>query len=56
MIIAGGYSYPDGDSHDDILEYDPEEDSMLPVGQMTQARSWHAVSVVQVQHYTKWCQ
>ena len=52
-MIAGGYDN-DGNS-DDILEYDPEEDSMVHVGQMTQARSYHAISVVQAQDYTKWC-
>ena len=49
IIIAGGYDY-DGDrnSYDDILEYNPDEDSMVVVGRMSQARYYHAVSVVQV--------
>ena len=53
LIIAGGYG---GGYRDDILEYDPDEDSMVPVGHMTQARSYHALSVVQVQDYVQWCQ
>ena len=40
---------------DDILEYDPEQDSMVPVGQKIKARAYHAVSVVKVQDYAKWC-
>ena len=52
---AGGYA-GDGDYYDDILEYDPEEDSIIPVGQMTQPRVYHAVSVVQAQDYAMWCQ
>ena len=34
------------------LEYNPAEDSILSLGEMTQARDYHAVSVVQV----LWCQ
>ena len=57
IIIAGGKDdEPFNDDYDGILEYDPEEDSMVPVGHMTQARSYHAVSVVQVQDYAQWCQ
>ena len=53
IIIAGGE-----DVHfsgfKDILEYDPIEDSMVVVGQMTQIRSAHAVNVVQVKDYAQW--
>ena len=54
--IAGGrpYAKPYGQP-DDILEYDPEQDSMVPVGQKLKARANHAVSVVKVQDYAKWC-
>ena len=51
---AGGYA-GDGDYYDDILEYDPEEDSMVLVGEMIQARSYHAISVVQAKDYATWC-
>ena len=53
MYISGGYD--DDGNFVDILEYDPEEDSMLLVGEMIQARSYHAISVVQAQHYAMWC-
>ena len=46
----GVYNY-----YDDILEYEPEEDSILLVGRMTQARVYHAVSVVEAQDYVPWC-
>ena len=44
-----------GRTYDDILEYDPEEDSITTVGQMTQARVEHAVTVVEASKYTLWC-
>ena len=50
IIIVGGVKY-----NDDILEYDPEEDSIVPLGQMTQARYFHAISVVPTKDYSKWC-
>ena len=54
--IAGGAPYAKPDAKpDDILEYDPEQDSMVPVGQKIKARAYHAVSVVKVQDYAKWC-
>ena len=45
-----------GGEYDDILEYDPEGDSMVTVGHMTRARSQHAISVVQAGDYLQWCQ
>ena len=62
IIIAGGFggdgNYYDSSAsaHDDILEYNPEKDYMVTVGQMTQARAWNAVSVVQAQDFSVWCQ
>ena len=50
IIIVGGIKY-----NDDILEFKPEEDSIVPLGQMTQARYFHAISVVQTQDYSNWC-
>ena len=56
MMIAGGLD-EHYDYYDEILEYDPEEDSMLATGQqMTHARAYHAVSVVHAEDYAKWCQ
>ena len=51
-VFAGGRPYA---KPDDILEYDPEKDSIVPVGQKLKARAYHAVSVVKVQDYAKWC-
>ena len=53
-LIAGGYYY-DGLTHyyDDILKYDPEEDTITSVGHMTQARAGHAISVVSAKDYDK---
>ena len=51
--IAGG---EDTDYYyDDILEYDPEEDTITSVGHMIQARSYHAISVVLAADYLQWC-
>ena len=56
IIIAGGQYY-DGQSqyYDDILEFNPLENTFVPLGHMTQARGQHAISVVQVMDYTQWC-
>ena len=58
IIIPGGYRLVDDHGHyyDDILEYDPEEDTMTIVGHMIKARAWHAVSVVRAEDYLQWCQ
>ena len=53
ITIAGG---TDGHYYDDILEYNPGEDTILSIGHMSQTRDGHAVSVVQVQDYIQWCQ
>ena len=45
-----------GGEYDDILEYDPEGDSMVTVGHMTRARSQHAISVVPAGDYLPGCQ
>ena len=53
IIIAGGY----GDGYrDDILEYDIMEDTFHETGKMLQHRDDHAVSVVQIEDYSMWCQ
>ena len=53
-IFAGGYA--DQHAYDDILEYDIMEDEFHETGNMLQARRYHAVSVVQIQDYSMWCQ
>ena len=39
-----------------FLDSVPGEDTILSIGHMSQTRDGHAVSVVQVQDYTQWCQ
>ena len=55
-IIAGGCDYGGYRAHDDILEFKPYEDAIVTLGQMTQARTFHAISVVQTQDYSNFCQ
>ena len=52
--IAGGSYFVH--YYDTILEYDTEEDVIITVGQMIEARDHHAVSVVQSEDYSKWCE
>ena len=51
--IAGGED--NSGYHDDILEFDPEEDTITTVGHMIQARYYHAISVVSAADYLQWC-
>ena len=53
ILLTGGFS---GTAFDDILEYDIMEDKIHEIGRMLQERSTHAVSVVQVEDYSMWCQ
>jgi len=53
VLIFGG---ADGNYHDDILEFKPDEEAMVPLGSMIQPRAGHAISVVQTQDYSNWCQ
>ena len=53
LIHAGGND--EWDFYDDIVEYDPEKDTITTVGHMIKARGFHAVSVVDASEYTKWC-
>ena len=59
IINAGGKSgdYGVDNYHvsDEILEYDPEEDTITIVGHMTMARESHAISVVPAADYLQWC-
>ena len=51
---AGGCD-TDLNTFDDILEYVPEEDTIIPVGKMIETRYNHAVSVVPAEDYLQWC-
>jgi len=53
-LLFGGQD-SDLNYHDDILEYDLEEDTITLVGRMIQARAWHAISVVPAGDYLQWC-
>ena len=58
IIIAGGHKTdegPNGHLYDDIVEYNPEEDTMTTVGHMIQTRAFQAISVVEVTNYANWC-
>ena len=55
IIIAGGIDY-DGNYYDyDILEFKADDDTIVTLGHMTEERSHHAISVVQTQDYSNWC-
>ena len=57
IIIAGvqGWIYDDQNLYyDDILEFNPVENALVPLGHMTQARGQHAISVVQTMDYAQW--
>ena len=41
---------------DTILEYDLSADSYSQIGTMTEASIVQAISVVQYEYYSKWCQ
>ena len=38
-----------------ILEYDVTADAFTEIGTMTQARTWHAISVVRYADFSKVC-
>ena len=40
---------------DDILELNQVENTIVPLGHMTEARNKHAISVVQIMDYEQWC-
>ena len=52
FILTGGKG---GGSFNAILEYDVAADSFTQIGTMTQDRSWHAISVVQYEDFSKSC-
>ena len=55
-IIAGGAGVSEYDYFNTILEYDLDNDIIKSKGQMTQTRSNHAISVVKLADYSKWCE
>ena len=55
LLLAGGEVKGAGHVNT-ILEYDATSDSYTEAGTMTQARAQHALSVVQYEEYSQWCQ
>ena len=55
FILAGGKE--EGSNNlDTILEYDSTSDSYTQIGTMTQARFFHAVTVVKYGDFSDWCE
>ena len=52
FILTGGRA---GNDFNAILEYDVAADSFTQIGTMTRDRSWHAISVVQYEDFSKSC-
>ena len=52
FILTGGKG---GGSFNAILEYDVAADSFTQIRTMTKARSWHAISVVKYEDFSKNC-
>ena len=52
-VISGGW---DGEYLADILQFDASSGEWRLVGQMTETREWHAVSVVTEQSLIEFCQ
>lgn len=54
ILLFGGNDWSDT-VLDTILEYDISGDSYTQIGTMTEARKWHAISVVQYADFSRWC-
>ena len=54
LLLAGGSYYVH--YYDTILEYMAEEDAIVTVGQMLEARDHHAISVVKAEDFSHWCE
>ena len=46
ILTAGGYTGDYGSYTDEVLLYNSAEDEWTTVGHMSEARRWHAVSLV----------
>ena len=56
IILAGGYIGSHDVNSDTILEYDIIGNSYTQIGTMAQGRGLHAISVVNYEDYSKWCE
>ena len=54
VVIGGNDGFFDGNLAS-ILEYDVSGDSYTQIGNMTEARYQHAISVVQYGDFSEWC-
>ena len=54
-LLAGGTYAAGEQGNKDILEYDVTADSFTQIGTMTQARTWHAISAVRYEDFSKSC-
>ena len=54
-ISSGGYGRGDIGMRKDILEFNQETDSWTVIGAMKEDKYGHAVSVVSIDDYEKWC-
>ena len=55
MILAGGQGRLPGGKEKEVY-YLITGDSYTQIGTMTQARYYHAISVVKYQDFSEWCQ
>ena len=53
MAISSGGE--DGDNREEILEFNYGTESWTKIGEMTEPRIIHAVSVVSFEDYERWC-
>ena len=54
-ISSGGYVTTEKIAAKDILEFNQETESWTLIGAMKEPRVAHAVSVVSIEDYEKWC-
>ena len=54
VVIGGNDGFFDGNLAS-ILDYDVSGDSYTQIGNMTEARYQHAISVVQYGDFSEWC-
>ena len=56
IILAGGYIGSHDVNSDTILDYDITGNTYTQIGTMIQGRGLHAISVVNYEDYSKWCE
>ena len=56
MIVGGSYFVHYYDTILEYIQYNVEEDAIVTVGQMLEARDHHAISVVKAEDFSQWCE